>query len=97
MPGLIRGVARTAVVAGTATAVSNRVSRRQANRWADQADAQAYEEQQQAAQYAPPPPPPAAPSQEDKLAQLKELGELKTSGVLTEAEFEAQKAKILAS
>ena len=62
--GLIRGMARTAVVAGTATAVSNRVSRRQANRWAEkdqqQADA-AYEEQQAAPQqqaYAPPPPPP---------------------------------------
>jgi Short C-terminal domain len=96
--GLIRGVARTAVVAGTATAVSNRVSRRQANRWADQADAQAYQEQQYYAAQAPPPPPPAAaPSEEDKLAQLKQLGELKASGVLTEAEFESQKAKILAS
>jgi hypothetical protein len=90
----MRTVARTAVVAGTATAVSNRVSRRQANRWSDQADAQAYQEQQAAAQYAP--PPAAAPSQDDKLAQLKELGELKASGILTEAEFEAQKAKILA-
>lgn len=93
MPGLIRGVARTAVVAGTATAVSNRVSRRQANRWSEQAEAQAYEQQQQAP---PPPPPAAAPSETDKLAQLKELGELKASGVLTDAEFEAQKAKILA-
>ncbi len=87
MPGLIRGVARVAVVAGTATAVSNRVSRRQASRWAEQ-DAAA----------APPPPEaaPAAPAQDDKLEQLKQLGELKDSGVLTEAEFEAQKAKILA-
>jgi membrane protease subunit (stomatin/prohibitin family) len=84
---LLRAVARTAVVAGTATAVSNRVSRRQANRWADQEE-QAYYEQA--------PPQPAAPSTDDKLAQLKELGELKTAGVLTEAEFEAQKAKILA-
>jgi hypothetical protein len=91
-------MARTAVVAGTATAVSNRVSRRQANRWSDQADAQAYQEEQAAAQQAAyaAPPPPAATSQDDKLAQLKELGELKTAGVLTEAEFEAQKAKILA-
>jgi hypothetical protein len=87
MPGLIRGVARTAVVAGTATAVSNRVSRRQADRWAEQ-DAAAYEQA--------PPPPPADSGTDDKLEQLKQLGELKDSGVLTEAEFEAQKAKILA-
>jgi Short C-terminal domain len=86
MPGLLRGVARTAVVAGTATAVSNRVSRRQASRWAQQDYAQ------QPATYEA---PPAGPM-DDKLAQLKELGELKTAGVLTEAEFEAQKAKILA-
>ena len=91
MSGLIRGVARTAVIAGTATSVSNRVSRRQASRWSQQ------EAAQQPQQYAaPPPPPPAAPSTDDKLEQLKELGELKTSGVLTDAEFEAQKAKILA-
>jgi hypothetical protein len=97
MPGLVRGVARTAVIAGTATAVSNRVSRRQANRWSDQADAEAYQQQQQAAAYAPPPPPPPVPSPtDDTLARLKELGELKAAGVLTEAEFEAQKAKILA-
>ena len=99
MPRLLRTVGRTAAIAGTATAVSNRVSRRQANRWQDQADAQAYQEQQMAAAQAPPPPPPpaAAPSQEDTLTQLKELGELKASGVLTEEEFEAQKAKILGS
>ena len=96
MPGLIRGVARTAVVAGTATAVSNRVSRRQANRWSQQAEADAYE-QQQAYYEQQAPPPAAAPSQEDTLTQLKELGELKASGVLTEEEFEAQKAKILGS
>jgi Short C-terminal domain len=89
MPGLIRGVARTAVIAGTATSVSNRVSRRQASRWSQQDAAQQ--------QYAEPPPPaPAAPSTDDKLEQLKDLGELKASGVLTDAEFEAQKAKILA-
>jgi Short C-terminal domain len=86
MPRLMRGIARTAVIAGTATAVSNRVSRRQANKWAEQ--------EQPPESYAP--PPPAAPSTEDKIAQLKELGELKAAGVLTEAEFEAQKAKILA-
>ncbi|HEU4355065.1 MAG TPA: SHOCT domain-containing protein [Actinomycetota bacterium] len=93
MPGLIRGVARTAVVAGTATAVSNRVSRRQAARWSSQ-EQQAYAQEPQ---YAPPPAAaPAAPSTDDKIAQLKELAELKDAGVLTEAEFEAQKAKILA-
>jgi hypothetical protein len=95
MPGLIRAMGRTAVVAGTATAVSNRVSRRQANRWAEQdAEASGYYEQQP--QYEQPPAAPAAPSTEDKIAQLKALGELKASGVLTDAEFEAQKAKILA-
>jgi Short C-terminal domain len=93
MPGLIRGVARTAAIAGTATAVSNRVSRRQYNKWSQQ-----EQPQQQAPQpeQAPPAPAPAAPSTDDKLAQLKELGQLKDSGVLTDAEFEAQKAKILA-
>jgi Short C-terminal domain len=94
MPGLLRGVARTAVIAGTATAVSNRVSRRQANRWASQ-DQQAYE-QQAYAEPAPPPEPPAD-DMDAKLAQLKQLGELKTQGVLSEAEFEAQKARILGS
>jgi hypothetical protein len=89
-------MARTAVVAGTATAVSNRVSRRQANRWSDQADAQAYQEQQAAPQQAYAAPAPAAPSTDDKLAQLKELGELHAAGVLTDAEFEVQKEKVLA-
>jgi hypothetical protein len=89
MPGLIRGVARTAVVAGTATAVSNRVSRRQANRWAAQ-DEQQYAEQQAAA------PPPAAPAA-DPIEQLKELAALKDQGILTEEEFAAQKAKLLGS
>jgi hypothetical protein len=88
MPGLIRGVARTAVVAGTATAVSNRVSRRQGERWSQEPQ---YAEPQNAA-----PAAPAAPAQGDKIQMLKDLGELKTSGVLTDAEFEAQKAKILA-
>jgi hypothetical protein len=89
MPGLLRGVARVAVVAGTATAVSNRVSRRQAGRWASQDEGQG----------APPPapePPPAAAGP-DMLTQLRELGELREQGVLTEAEFADQKAKILAS
>ncbi len=95
MPGLLRGVARTAVVAGTATAVSNRVSRRQANRWAAQ-DEQQYAQQQQYAepQYAEPAPAPAAP-EKDMMTQLKELGELHDQGILTDEEFAAQKAKIL--
>jgi hypothetical protein len=89
MPGLLRGVARTAVVAGTATAVSNRVSRRQANKWAEQ-------DQQQYAQQAPPPAPaPAAPAESDMISQLKQLGELHDQGVLTDEEFAAQKAKLL--
>jgi Short C-terminal domain len=98
--GLIRGVARTAVVAGTATAVSNRVSRRQGDRWQTQQDAAAYQEQQyqqQSYQQAPPPPPsPAAPAENDMLDQLKQLGDLHAAGVLTDEEFAAQKAKILA-
>jgi len=96
MPRLLRGVARTAVVAGTATAVSNRVSRRQANRWSAQEEQQyAAQQQQQQQQYAP--PPPAAAPATDTVTQLKELADLKAQGILTDAEFEAQKAKILAS
>jgi len=92
--GLLRGMARTAVVAGTATAVSNRVSRRQANRWATQEDAQAYQQQQYQQAAPPPAPAPAAPAA-DPIEQLEKLGQLKAQGILTEAEFEAQKAKIL--
>ncbi|WP_251093370.1 SHOCT domain-containing protein [Streptomyces sp. Caat 7-52] len=104
MPGLLRGVARTAVVAGTATAVSNRVSRRQAGRWAQQD----YEQQQQYApppepqRYAPQPPAPAAPPADAtddmtrKIDQLKQLGDLKAQGVLTDEEFEQQKRVLLA-
>jgi hypothetical protein len=127
--GLLRGIARTAAIAGTATVVSNRVSRRQQGRWAAKeqkaADEQQAQEAQQQPQYAQQPPPqyaqqpqyapppqyaqqpqyaeqpqydqaPAAPSTDDMLEQLQKLGELKTAGVLTEAEFQAQKAKILA-
>jgi hypothetical protein len=90
---LLRGIARTAAIAGTATAVSNRVSRRQQNRWAQQEDQQ-YAQQPQAAP--PPPPPPVAPAR-DTVAQLKDLADLKSQGILTDAEFDAQKAKILAS
>ena len=100
MPGLIRGIARTAVVAGTAAGVAGRVQHRQQGKWAAQ-------DQAAAAEQAPPPEPepqyaepqyaepPAAPSTDDKLAQLKQLGELRAAGVLTDAEFEAQKGKIL--
>jgi len=104
--GLIGGMARTAVVAGTATAVSNRVSRRQANRWAAQEPQyDQYPPQQQYApqpQYAPPPAPaapyaPPAPAGADRYAKLKELGELRQQGILSDAEFEAEKARILAS
>jgi hypothetical protein len=95
MPGLLRGVARTAVVAGTATAVSNRVSRRQANRWASQDEQQYAQQQYEQQQYAPPPEPAPAPAQ-DNIAQLKELAELHSQGVLTDEEFAVQKAKLLA-
>lgn len=91
MPGLLRGMARTAVVAGTATAVSGRVAKRQNERWAQQ-------EAQQYPQQAPPPPsaPQAAPAAEGStIDQLRELGELKAQGILTEEEFAAQKAKLL--
>jgi hypothetical protein len=106
MPGLLRGVARTAVVAGTATAVSNRVSRRQANRWAEQGTAQpGY---MAPVQSAPPPdsyqqpvyeqpPEPAGVDYDTKLAQLRQLGELHDQGVLDDAEFAMQKSKILNS
>ncbi len=90
MPGLVRGVARVAVVAGTATAVSNRVSRRQAGRWAAQ-EQPAY--QQQPAYTQPAPTVAASP---DQLAQLRELAALRDQGVLTDAEFAAQKQKVLA-
>ena len=82
MPGLLRGVARTAVIAGTATAVSNRVSRRQGERW------QAQESQE-------PQPQAAAQPEKSTIDQLKELGELREQGILTDEEFAAQKAKIL--
>ncbi len=92
MPRLLRGMVRTAAVAGTATAVSGGVRRRQESRWA-----------QQEAQSAPPAPEPqaapapAAPTAQSSIDQLKELAELKTQGILTEEEFAAQKAKILAA
>lgn len=91
MPGLLRGIARTAVVAGTATAVSNRVSRRQADRWSQQGY---YDEPAPAP--APAPAPVAAPAP-DPIEQLKGLAALKEQGILTDEEFAAQKAKILAA
>ncbi len=94
MPGLIRGVARTAVVAGTATAVSNRVFRRQARRWGYTDEPQ---QQQQEEQYAPPPqqyaPPP--PQEEDPIEKLRELAKLRDDGILTDEEFAEQKRKVL--
>ena len=99
--GLVRGMARTAVVAGTATAVSNRVSRRQANRWAAQEQQQYYQEppQQQQQYAAAPAPPAAAPAgpPPDRVAQLKTLADLHAQGILSDGEFEAEKAKVLAS
>lgn len=97
MPGLIRGMARTAVIAGTATSVSNRVSRRQYNRWSQQDEPQQAEQQQ-----APPPqaaPAPAAPAPsagaDDRIAKLQQLADLKNQGILTDEEFATEKARIL--
>ena len=89
--GLVRMAARTAVVAGTATAVSGRVPRRQYEKW-EQEDAQQAAQQQ--AQYQAPPPPAAAP-EDDATAQLQNLAQLHAQGVLTDDEFAAAKAKIL--
>jgi hypothetical protein len=94
MPGLLRGVARTAVVAGTATAVSGRVQRRQAEKYADR-DAQIYADREAAYQQQVAPAPAPAPAA-DPIAQLKDLAQLHDQGVLTDDEFAAQKAKILA-
>ncbi|CAL9336330.1 SHOCT domain-containing protein [Streptomyces sp. enrichment culture] len=104
MPGLLRGIARTAVISGTATAVSNRVSRRQAGRWAEQDSARALAYQQPAPQ--PAAPQPAAPAQSaaasppddamtTRIEQLRQLADLKAQGVLTEEEFAAQKSRLL--
>lgn len=95
--GLVRGVARTAAIAGTATAVSNRVSRRQAGRWAEQeAQQQPQYAEPPPQQYAPAPPAPAADAGgDDMLEQLEKLGDLLAKGILTQSEFDAQKAKLL--
>jgi len=110
MPGLLRGVARTAVIAGTASSVNGRVQRRQAEKFASRdaaiyaSEQQAYNAQQQQAygaqpQYAAPPPPAAAPppaqSQDEVIRQLRELGDLHAQGLLTDAEFAVQKSRVL--
>lgn len=103
MPGLIRGVARTAVVAGTATAVSNRVSRRQAARWSQPQEQVAEEPVYQEPAYQPAPaptapvPPPAESSATDRIAALKDLADLQASGILSPEEFASEKARLLAS
>jgi uncharacterized Zn finger protein len=108
MPGLLRGIARTAVIAGTATSVSNRVSRRQAGRWAEQEQQQAYQQQppqqgyqqqgyQQQQYQQPAPPPQPSTGADERIAQLRQLGDLRASGVLTDAEFEEHKRRILNS
>ncbi|MFO0920479.1 MAG: SHOCT domain-containing protein [Candidatus Saccharimonadales bacterium] len=87
MPGLLRGVARTAVIAGTATHVSNNVSRRQANRWASKEAQQAPQQYEESA--------PAPQAQTDTYAELEKLGQLKNDGILTQEEFDAKKRQIL--
>jgi hypothetical protein len=88
MPGLLRGMARTAVIAGTATAVSNNVSRRQAARWNSQEDASQAQYEQQA-------PAPAQGSNDDVYTELQKLGQLKADGILTQDEFDAKKRQLL--
>jgi hypothetical protein len=88
-PGLIGTAARTAVVAGTATAVSGKVAERQYEKQA------AAQQAAQAQQPPPPPPPAAAPAEDELVTQLKQLAELKDQGILTEEEFSAKKAQLL--
>jgi len=107
-PGLVGTMARTAVVAGTATAVVGGVSRHQQGKQQQAADAEAYQQQQAAAQQqamaeqaaaqqaAAAPPPPAEPAEDPTITKLKELAQLKDQGVLSEEEFAAAKAKLLA-
>lgn len=89
MPGLLRGMARTAVIAGTATAVSNNVSRRQAQRWNAQA------EEQVAAQAPAQAPAPTSDDTNAQIAELQQLAQLKDQGILTQEEFDAKKKQIL--
>lgn len=102
MPGLLRGIARTAVVAGTATAVSNRVSRRQASRWAQEDQSSYAQPQYGQADYPEPasaavPSAPATPAASDVISQLRGLAELRDQGILTDEEFAAQKARVLSA
>lgn len=92
MPGLLRGMARTAAIAGTAQAARNRVNKRQSERWAEQEAAEGARQPMVSESQ-----PPAAAPQESAIDQLKELAQLKEQGILTEEEFAAQKAKILGS
>ena len=104
-PGLVGTMARTAVIAGTASATAGAVNRHQQSKAQEQADAAAYQEQQAAAQYAPPPqqqyaPPPAAapaaaPAGDDLIAKIQELAQLHQQGILTDAEFAAAKQRLL--
>ncbi len=95
MPGLLRGMARTAVAAGTWTAVSNRVARHQYNKWGEQ-EAQEYQQPQYAQQpeYSQPAAPVPNP-EDERIAKLKDLANLKAQGILTEEEFAAEKARVL--
>ena len=90
--GLLRMAARTAVVAGTATAVSGRVARRQARKYDQPAEEEQYED---APEQAPQPAPAPAAPQDESYAKLQELAQLHTQGVLSDEEFTAAKAKIL--
>jgi Short C-terminal domain len=90
MPGLLRGMARTAAIAGTAQAARNRVNKRQSERWAEQEAAEGPQQPVAEAR-------PAAAAPQNSIEQLKELAQLKEQGILTEEEFAAQKAKILGS
>ncbi|MET1132253.1 MAG: SHOCT domain-containing protein [Aeromicrobium sp.] len=100
-PGLIGTMARTAVIAGTATATSNAINRRQQARAEQQAEAAAYEQQQYAPpppqQYAPPPPPApaAAAGGDDLVSKIQELAQLHQQGILSDDEFAAAKQRLL--
>jgi Short C-terminal domain len=88
-PGLVRGVARTAVIAGTAQAVGGRVARRQQQRWNEQegggyAEQPAYEQ-----------PQAAPPAQADYTAELERLAQLRDQGVITAEDFDAKKRQLL--
>jgi Short C-terminal domain len=104
-PGLVGTVARTAVIAGTASATAGAVNRRQASKAQTQEDAAAYQQEQAAAQYAPPPQqyaapapaaaPPAAGPGDDLVAQINQLAQLHQQGILSDEEFSAAKQRLL--